>query len=48
MVSFDVVSLFTKVTVDLATRVAHQRLTADPSLQLSPREPTFIPEPDTY
>lgn len=31
MVSFDVVSLLTKVTVDLATRVVQQRLTADPS-----------------
>ena len=32
LVSFDVVSLFTKVPTDLATKVAHQRLTDDASL----------------
>ena len=32
MVSFDVVPLFIKVPVDLATRVPHQRLTVDSSL----------------
>ena len=32
LVSFDIVSLFTKVPVDLATKVARERLTADQSL----------------
>ena len=32
LVSFDVISLFTKVPVDLAARVAHERLVADTSL----------------
>ena len=32
LVSFDVVSLFTKVPADLAVRVAHERLSADSSL----------------
>ena len=42
LVSFDVVSLFTKVPVELAVRVAHERLLADTSLaertSLSPDE----------
>ena len=42
LVSFDVVSSFTKVPVDLAARVAHERLVADTSLtehtSLSPDE----------
>ena len=39
LVSFDVVSLFTKVPVELAVRVAHERLLADTSLaELSPDE----------
>ena len=31
LVSFDMVSLFTKVPVELAVRVAHERLLADTS-----------------
>ena len=42
MVSFDVVSLFTKIPVDLAVRVAHSRLIDNPTLEdralLSPDE----------
>ena len=41
MVSFDVVSLFTKVPTDLATRVARQLLAEDPSL---PEQSALAPD----
>ena len=42
LVSFDVVSLFTKIPVDLAIKVAEKRLTEDVSLS----QRTFLPVED--
>ena len=41
LVSFDVVSLFTKIPTQIATQVAHQRLRNDPSL---PDRTSLIPD----